>query len=179
MISISKTLLLQSIKFENHSVLVELMDRIYPPPYKHLWKHEDCSWYLNKSYGINNFKEELKNTDASYFFVIYNSKIVGILRLVVDQELKEFPNQLTTYLHRVYLSDEVQGKGVGKQLFNWVEKIARQNNNTHIWLEAMDTQQQALAFYTKQGYKEINNMSLEFDRIHKHLRGMLLMSKSL
>ncbi|MDO5981491.1 GNAT family N-acetyltransferase [Flavivirga spongiicola] len=179
MIVISKTLLLQNIKFENHSELVELMARIYPPPYKHLWKNEDCRWYLNKCYGLINLKKELNNRDAFYYFVINNSKTVGILRLVINQPLKEFPNQLTTYLHRIYLSKEVQGKGIAQQLFNWSEKIAKQNDNKLIWLEAMDTQDQALKFYNKQGYKTIKNMTLEFDRIHKHLRGMLLMSKAL
>ncbi|TGV01436.1 GNAT family N-acetyltransferase [Flavivirga rizhaonensis] len=178
MILISETLLLQNIKFENHSELVKLMERIYPPSYKHLWKNEDCSWYLDKSYGLTNFKQELNNTDAFYYFVINNSEIVGILRLVINQPLKEFPNQLTTYLHRIYLSEESQGKGIAQQLFNWVEKTAKQNNNKHIWLEAMDTQLQAIKFYNKQGYKAINKMSLEFNRIHKHLRGMFLMSKT-
>ena len=179
MVLISQTLILQNITFENHSELVELMARIYPASYKHLWKNEDCSWYLNKCYSLTNFKKELNNADAFYYFVINNSKTVGILRLVINQTLKEFPNQLTTYLHRIYLSKEAQGKGIAQQLFNWVEKTAKQNNNKYIWLEAMDTQQQALTFYSKQGYKEINSMSLGFERIHKHLRGMLLMSKTL
>lgn len=179
MILISNKLLLQNIKLENHSELMALMGRIYPPPYKHLWKKEDCSWYLNKCYGLTNLKKEINNTNAFYYFVISNSKTVGILRLVINQPLKEFPNQLTTYLQRIYLNKETQGRGIAQQLFNWVEKMAKENNNKYIWLEAMDTQDQALKFYTKQGYKAINNMSLDFDRIHEHLRGMLLMSKAL
>ncbi|AUP77579.1 GNAT family N-acetyltransferase [Flavivirga eckloniae] len=179
MILISESLSLKDIHIENHSELVSLMERIYPPPYKHLWKNNDCSWYLNKCYGISNFKEELKDTNASYYFVINDAITVGILRLVVNQIIKEFPNELTTYIHRIYLSSDVQGKGIGKQLFNWVENVARQNNNKYIWLEAMDTQHQALSFYKKMGYKETSSMSLDFERINEHLSGMLLMSKTL
>ena len=179
MILISGILQLQEIKLEDHGVLYELMERIYPPAYKHLWVDEDCDWYLNKCYSLSNFKVELENKDACYFFVIYNSEKIGILRYILNQNLKEFPNQLTTYLHRIYLSKKAQGKGIAQQLFTWVEKQAIKNSNYHLYLEAMDTQQQALNFYNKQGFEEIASIELDFIRIHKHLRGMSIHHKRL
>jgi GNAT superfamily N-acetyltransferase len=177
MIFISDILKLEEITLDNHSELFELMERIYRPSYKHLWINEDCSWYLNKCYGLSNLKQELKNKDARYFFVVYNSEKIGILRYILNQNLKDFTNQPTTYLHRIYLSKKAQGKGIGQQLLNWVEKQAVKDSHYHLYLEAMDTQQQALNFYKNQGFKEIARFELDFIRIHEQLRGMLILHK--
>lgn len=179
MISISKTLQLKAITHNDYIKLNQLMQRIYPPAYKHFWKNENCSWYLDKCYGITNFNSELEDTNACYYFIIYNGLTVGIIRIVYNKSIKQFPNQLTTYLHRIYLGEDAQGKGIAKQLFIWVEKQVLKKNNTVIWLEAMDTKQQALKFYQKEGFKKLEYYKLDFKRIHKHLRGMHLMYKSL
>ena len=179
MISVSKTIQLQEIILEDVSELNELMASIYPPSYKHLWKQEDCSWYLNKCYGLTNLKKELEDKEARYFFVIHNSKKIGILRFIFNQHLKAYPNKSITYLHRIYLAQEAQSQGVAQKLFKWFEKQAMKKNNFHIWLEVMDTQEQALKFYKKQGFIQISSRQLDFIRIHEHLRGMNILQKDL
>ena len=179
MITIANTLQLHEITLDDFSELNELMEDIYPPAYKHLWKNEDCNWYLTKCYSFSNLKEELQENEAKYFFVIDNSKKIGILRFIFNHPLKEFSKESSTYLHRIYLAQEAQGKGIAQQLFHWVEKEAKGKNNHHIWLEVMDTQKQALKFYKKLGFKEIAQKHLEFNRLHEHLRGMFILLKDL
>ena len=90
---------------------------------------------------------------------------------------EDFPKIKSTYLNRIYLGEEAQGKGVAQQLFNWTENCAKQNGCNLIWLKVMDTQKQALRFYEKQGYKLGEPTNLDFELIHPNLRGMYTMYK--
>lgn len=177
MIWISKDIQIKVLSIKDHPTLLSLLKRIYPPSYKHLWHNEDCSFYFNKFYSKENLKIELSNANAAYYFVYHNSNRVGILRFVHHTPFEDFPKIKSTYLNRIYLGEEAQGKGVAKQLFNWTENYVKENGGHLIWLKVMDSQKQALRFYEKQGYKLGKPTNLEFELIHPNLRGMYTMYK--
>lgn len=179
MIQISDNIQLKPITRNDHVKLMSLMQTIYPPAYKHLWKHENTDWYLDYSFNLDNLKSELANKNAEYYFVLYCLNEAGILRLVHNKPLHEIPERSATFIHRIYLSEDVQGKGVGKQLMEWSKKQALENSSELMWLKAMDSQKQALQFYEKIGFKTINTYTLDFKLIHKPLRGMVVMYKML
>ncbi len=179
MITITDTIQLQNIQIGHYSKLKALIERIYPPAYKHLWVNEDCSFYINKFFSIENFKLELSDTNAEYYFVIYKSNIVGIFRFVYNTNFDNFPETNSTYINRIYLQEATHGKGVAQNLFRWVEEKVMQKNNTLIWLKAMDSQNQALRFYEKHNYSYGKPTQLDFELIHPNLRGMHTMYKFL
>ncbi len=174
---ISDHISLQNIKLKDQPKLMELMEHIYPPAYKHLWANEDCNFYLNKCYSFKNLEVELAQSNAAYYFVNYNAKRVGIFRVVYNKVYSGFPEMKATYINRIYLGKEAQGKGVAKALFKWLENEAKKNKNILLWLEAMDTQKQAIRFYEKQNFKYGEATQLDFKLMHPHLRGMYSMYK--
>lgn len=179
MISISKDIQLERMTIPMHQNLLALMYKIYPPAYKHLWKDEDCNWYLNKNYNINNFIKELNEVNAESYFIIYNAVPIGQIRILFDKNFKDRPKNISCYLHRIYLSEEAQGKGIGGKVLDWLEKRAKKRSNELIWLESMDTQTQALRFYQKQGFIKSGVAILDFELMHEPLRGMILFFKLL
>ena len=179
MITISNHLQLENITIDLQKDLMALMLEIYPPAYKHLWINEDSDWYLTHCFSQENLKLELNETNAFYGFVISNSKRVGIIRFLVNTSVNNSYEKNATFIHRIYLSQEAQGKGIAKQLFYWIEQRANENKNKVLWLKAMDTKIQALKFYEKQGFKIVDTFSLDFNIMHPHLRGMVVMTKTL
>jgi diamine N-acetyltransferase len=179
MILISDTLQLKAIKIVDQPKLMALIQRIYPPAYKHLWKNEDCSFYFNKFFSLENLTKDLQDKNAEYYFVYYHSKLAGIIRFIYNDLYLDYKNETATYLNRIYLGEEAQGKGVASQLLDWIEQKAKQKGNTLIWLKAMDTQRQALRFYEKKEYHYGSNTRLNFELLHPKLRGMHTMFKHL
>ncbi|QCE43375.1 GNAT family N-acetyltransferase [Psychroserpens sp. NJDZ02] len=161
------------ITLADHEVLLQLMQRIYPPAYQQLWKNKDCNWYIHSQYSLNNLTQELNVKTAAYYFIKYDNKTIGILRLVHDKA------EASTKLHRLYLDQEYQGLGLGKQLMQVSENHAKAQQSTVIWLEAMDTQVQALHFYKKAGFKIIDSYPLHFELIREQFKGMHKMTKQL
>jgi ribosomal protein S18 acetylase RimI-like enzyme len=179
MISISKDVTLQSITLKDQPELEELMHRIYPPFYRHLWINEDCNWYMDFCYSKENLKKELSEVGSEYYFITYKTQLTGIIRFKYNSPLDDTIPKKTTYLHRIYLGEESQGKGAAKLLLNWISEKAKENKQKGIWLEAMDTQKQALKFYEKSDYTIKNTRRLDFKRIHEKYRGMFILYKSL
>ena len=170
-IKISDTINLIMITLNDSDTLLKLMHTIYIPPYKHLWQ-DGGLWYVQNTFNSVVLKEELSKKNAAYYFVEYQNKRIGILRLIHNVPLKDFENKKVTKLHRIYLDPKIHGKGIGKLLMDWSSQEAIKNNSQLIWLEAMDTQEQALKFYKKLGYQIPGDFKLEFDLLYEHLRGL-------
>ena len=178
LLKVSNTIQLQKISLNDYEKLFDLMREIYVPMYHHLWEDKG-EWYLNELYSKENLKKELLEENQEYYFVTHEDETIGILRIIFGLNFNDLPDNKSIKLHRVYLHPKTQGKGLGKQLLNWIEIISKERNCDTFWLKAMDTQEQALRFYQKTGFSTIRKTSLDFSLLHKHLRGMYIMSKSL
>ncbi|WP_452596828.1 GNAT family N-acetyltransferase [Pontimicrobium sp. MEBiC01747] len=178
-VRLSNNLQLTPVTISSQSKLYKLMETIYPPVYKHLWVNEDCSFYINLFYSKKPLEKELLEPDSHYYFVEYNNETVGIIRIRHNQTSPNSFSRLSTYINRIYLGTQAQGKGVAKQLFHWITTQAIAHNNNVLWLKAMDTQKQALKFYLKEGFTITGKSHLNFELLHEPLRGMVIMQKEL
>jgi GNAT superfamily N-acetyltransferase len=175
---INASLKLEAISLDDTLKLSVLMHRIYPPPYKHLWE-DDGYWYVQETFNKTILEKELSEINSAYYFVNYLNETIGVLRYIHDFHLMEKPDLSATKLHRIYVDPKVHGKGIGVLLMDWVTKQAVANGSELLWLEAMDTQQQALRFYKNLGYKIAGDFRLNFELMYEHLRGMHRMYKIL
>ena len=80
-------------------------------------------------------------------------------------------------MNKIYLDSDIHGKGVGKRIIEWVDEEASRTKCEIIWLEAMDTQEQAVKFYEKCGFEIISKFRLDIEMMLPHLKGMYIMSK--
>lgn len=178
MIPVSKHIKLKEITLEAHKELYDLMCRIYPPAYINYWE-DDGVWYVNDLYNIENLKKELQEKDADYFFVILEEKTIGIMRVVWNLDTHYQKDKNYVKLHRLYLDQTIQNRGIGYQLMQWLIQISTEKGYKKLWLEVMDKQHQALHFYQKLDFKEVDKVFIEFPLVYKEYRGMYKMVKDL
>ncbi|EAZ79084.1 GNAT family N-acetyltransferase [Algoriphagus machipongonensis] len=176
MIQINSKLSLQPVRNKDHQKLFKLMEKVYKSAYQHFWTdHGD--WYLELCYSERNLEKELSRERPHYYFVVFENKTVGILKydFPFSPRKIEIPNAMK--LHRLYLDESVQGKGVAKELMVHIEKVAIENKLNFIWLEAMKKKPQAKRFYEKMGYEWVYTYQLEFERLFPEVRGIQIMKK--
>ena len=171
MIKISENIYLNAILDSDLESLFRLMKDIYPPAYSHFWT-DHGAWYVNSQYSKENILKELLEEKADYYFIFYNNEIVGNFRIIWDENLEGVSEEKQVKLHRLYLHQKIQGKGIGKKLVFWLEGKAKENNYQIIWLDAMNEQEQAFQFYEKLGYKYHSHIFLPFDLMHDRVRKM-------
>ncbi|WP_397444890.1 GNAT family N-acetyltransferase [Polaribacter sp. R77954] len=178
MIQVSKNIQLQEISISDDEILLQLMKDIYPVAYHHFWK-DAGQWYITTQYAKENIEKELSQHNANYYFILYNDKIVGNFRVIWDEKLDGLEGKKQVKLHRIYLHQKIQGKGVGKTLLLWLEKTAKEKGYSIIWLDAMDEQPQAFQFYKKLGYRYHSHCFLPFELLHNQVRKMSQVYKKL
>lgn len=177
-VTIDENIELVRLSKSDHQQVRELMTVVYPPPYLHIWK-DDASWYLEMVYNQSNFEKEIDEPDTFYYFIVFQNNPKGVLRICHNQPLIDFPDKKATKLHRIYIDQPVHGHGIGKTLIHWVEKQCISRRDEILWLEAMDTQEQALKFYQKNGFEICGSMTLDFDMMRPEYRGMYRLYKVL
>jgi GNAT superfamily N-acetyltransferase len=177
-IQISHNLQVRFISIEDQKVLYALMQRIYPPTYSDYWKDKG-KWYVNDLYTIENVQKELSEEKTDYFFIVLSEHIIGIMRIVYEVNPHHKKDKNYVKLHRLYLDQTIQNKGIGKQLMLWLIEKVKQEGYSKIWLDAMEKQPQALHFYQKLGFEIVDKVYLDFPLLIDEYRGMLKMEKEL
>lgn len=178
MIKISENIQLKPILSSDSETLFRLMKEVYPLAYSHFWVDKG-DWYVNTQYATTNILKELSIEKAAYYFVYYNDEIVGNFRFIWDEKLANLSEEKQVKLHRIYLHQKTQGKGIGKKLLSWLEEKATKKGYKIIWLDAMDAQTQAFEFYKKMGYKYHSHTFLEYNLLHNEVRKMSQLYKKL
>ena len=171
MITINKNLQLQPILTTNTALLQSLMWDIYPAAYSQFWEDEG-NFYIKKQYSEENILKELSQENTAYYFVVFNNEIIGNFRIVWNEKLSGISEEKHVKLHRLYLHPKTQNKGVGNTIVSWLEEKASFKKYQIIWLDSMDSQEQASQFYKKRGYKYHAHTFLDFDLMHVPFRKM-------
>ncbi|MFT4534886.1 MAG: ribosomal protein S18 acetylase RimI-like enzyme [Saprospiraceae bacterium] len=174
-LKISEEVSLVEIGINNYQELYDLMCCVYPPSYQYLWR-DDCSWYLNHVYSREAVVKDI-NDKGLFCFVVVEGKKKGILKIQIDQPYPDQSEVKATRLHRIYLAEEIQGKGVSKLLMQFVSNVAKENNSEILWLDCMDSKQQALKYYIKYGFQKGPLSKLDFELLIDEYRGIYLMWK--
>ena len=177
-ITFSNGIQLQTIGMRDQEELYALMMRIYPPAYQDYWK-DNGQWYVNDLYTVDNVKKELAEKNSLYYFVVFEENIIGIFRIVYHLDPYNQKDKDYVKLHRLYLDQTIQNRGIGKQLMIWLINKVTSEGYSKLWLDAMEMQPQALHFYKKQGFVITDKVSLNFPLLIDEYRGMFKMIKEI
>lgn len=178
MVQITEHIVLKPIKKVAATQLFTLMNEVYPAAYQHFWKDRG-NWYIQAQYGKENIEKELQQEYASYYFIIFNDEVIGNFRILWNEKLSGMEHKKSVKLHRLYLHPKAQGKAIGKNLVNWLERGAKASGYELIWLDAMNAQPQAFQFYNKLGYQYHSHCFLDFKLLHPDVRKMSQLYKEL
>ncbi|MDT7831362.1 GNAT family N-acetyltransferase [Flavobacteriaceae bacterium S356] len=178
MMKISETIYLKSITEHDLDDLRTLMDKIYHPAYINYWKDKG-DWYVSDLYNEENLHQELQENEADYFFILLKDVIIGIMRTVWNLDTNYQPDKNYVKLHRLYIDQEIQNKGIGKKIMSWLIKTATEKGYKKLWLEVMEKQHQAVHFYKKLDFTEVDKVMVDFPLLYDNYRGMYKMVKEL
>lgn len=86
----------------------------------------------------------------------YNDNPIGIAK-VEYHKTSPVGNVVGALLDKLYVLNHFFGKGVGHQLLEKVENIAKEKGEKEIWLWVYIKNDRAINFYYRQNYKHIGN----------------------
>lgn len=178
----SHQIIIQQINAANSKKLSVLSKNIYQQHYLHLWKKGGANWYMNKyAYPENILQKELEDKNNFYCIAYKKTKALAYLKLKINATLQGFENLNALEVERIYVYKEATGKGLGKQLMQFIFAIATQHKKDIVFLKAMDTSLDAIGFYKSIGFKICGTFQLPmptFELMKKKFRGMVILKKA-
>jgi len=176
----NKFLRIEAIDINQAALLSSLAKDIYREYYLHLWLPGGADWYMNEyAYAEEKIRAELADPNNFHYLVYEQEEPVGYLKLKLHLYPEDAEYNPSLEIERIYLHRKAAGKGIGKQLMLFSEQIARLHGQDRIFLKAMDSSAEALAFYHKMGYTEYGTLTLPFPVMKEEYRGMVILRKVL
>ncbi|RKE98735.1 GNAT family N-acetyltransferase [Ichthyenterobacterium magnum] len=128
---------------------------------KHMIANSVFQW--NESYP-NKVAFETDVNRGELYVLENNSEIIGCITIstLMDEEYKSVkwltPNKNNVYIHRLAIHPKHQGKGYAKQLMDYAEALAIENNYSSIRLDTFSKNKRNQKFYELRNYKQLGNI---------------------
>ncbi len=97
--------------------------------------------------GDGNF---LTKPGAQAFVATIDGQSCGVISFYPDRDY--FTDHPRVYVDNLAVTQESEGKGVGRALLDYVERWARDHGYREVVLDVFASNQRAIAFYERQGY---------------------------
>ncbi len=155
--------------------LSKLARQVYSQHFLYLWK-DDGNWYRQWAFSKEKLAKELEEDGAQWYITHTHGQAIGFLK-TIDAKNCNGPNDSYFKIERIYLLKEAMGSGIGKGMLNYALEKAKAAKRSYIYLEVMDSNDESILFYEKNGFEKCGQHSLEYEQIHPHLRGMFKMQR--
>ena len=147
-------MIISEVKTEQLFIIQDLAYRIWPSTYGEILSKVQLDYMLDKFYNLNYLQNQLEN--GQHFILISNENvIVGFASYEFN-----FENSNKTKVHKIYVLPEIQGKGVGKILMDFIRNKAIENTNLGLLLN-VNRFNKAITFYQKYGFVNKNSVDIE------------------
>lgn len=130
---------------EQLSIIRDLAYQIWPDTYGATHKKEELDYMLTKFYAIESLENQCSK---GHIFILAtdNGVNIGFASYEINSE-----NSSKTKIHKLYVLPEIQGKGIGKALVDYIKKEALSHNNTALFLN-VNKLNKAQKFYQYYGF---------------------------
>ena len=107
----------------------------------------------------------LKDIEREELFVIEENKTVLstiVISTLMDEEYKPIkwltPNGNSTYIHRLSVRPDFQGKGFAQKMMDFAENFSRENGIVSVRLDTFSQNKRNQHFYEQRGYQKLGDI---------------------
>ncbi|KAJ3189321.1 hypothetical protein HDU85_002949 [Gaertneriomyces sp. JEL0708] len=116
---------------------------------------EDMNKYLETRFSREQVLKELSNPDSVFWISFSGSRPVGYMKVNYGGAQTERRLEEEAEIERIYVDEAFLGQRIGKRLLNVALEEATQNRKTALWLGVWEKNVRALAFYDRNGFRQI------------------------
>lgn len=156
---------------ENIAELRKICIDCYSIYFGNHWNENGLEWYLDKQFNLIRLKTDLKNTDVDYYFINIIDVPVGFIKINYNS-VSNLVVDPCSELEKMYVLPKYKGKGIGKMAMRKVMNITQKKGRKILFLDVLDTNKNAIAFYEKLGFSFHCNNRLDLPYFKDHLRGI-------
>ena len=114
-------------------------------------------------FSIEAFSGLLSSLSTAILVAEQDGHLIAFAELTFDSRHELVPWEPVIELRRLYVQERFTSKGVGRALLQRSEELAAERGACALWLKAWVGNQRALAFYPRNGYKEVGATSYIYE----------------
>jgi len=106
-----------------------------------------------------------KDIELNQLWVLKEGRrIIGsvVISDIIDEEYKAIhwltPNTNNSYIHRLAIHPDYQGKGLAQKLMDFAESYSKENNFISVRLDTFSMNERNNIFYQKRGYQKLGDV---------------------
>ncbi len=161
---------------EDLNLLKDLGNKTFYGTYASMISPETLDMYLKKSFSEERIAEELNKTGSKFYFVYSDNDLAGYLKINTAPDQTSINDPESVEIERIYIKKEFKGKGLGKQLMNYVIQSAKDSGKKYIRPGVWEKNQGAIAFYSRMGFQTTGRNSF---KIGNDIHSDIIMKKNI
>jgi diamine N-acetyltransferase len=142
--------------------LADLSARTFKSAYRSKLSERELDDYVAATFSLGRLQDELNDPACRFLIAHEGGMPVGYALLRSGDPPAGVTGPEPMELARIYLIEEVIGKGYGTALMEACLKAARENGHMTIWLGVWDANNRAIRFYEKWGFTVVGSLAFEF-----------------
>ena len=162
MILISKT--------ENFKIVQGIAAKTWPATYDGILSPEQFDYMFSIIYDLRTLQNQAKEKKHHFILATENEVPLGFACYELNYK------KITAKIHKIYIMPEMQGKGIGKKLIDFITNDAKENNQVFLCLN-VNRYNKAFYFYTKLGFEKVAEEDIEIG--HGYLMEDFVMLKKI
>lgn len=143
------------------NLLIDLGNKTFYETYASMVSPETLEMYLKQSFSKERISEELNKTGSKFYLAYSDNELAGYLKINTVPDQTSINDPESVEIERIYIKMEFKGKGLGKQLMNYVIQSAKDSGKRYIWLGVWEKNQGAIAFYSRMGFQSTGRNSFK------------------
>lgn len=133
------------------SKIIEVADAVWKQTYRAFLSEEQIEYMYERMYSPDSIREQMQN-GTTYLIYMEGNVTLGFVAYEIKEDIYGILKEDIVYLQRLYVKQNLQGKGIGQALLHEVEKVAKKNHCPFIQLN-VHRKNPAMYFYKKTGFE--------------------------
>lgn len=111
--------------------------------------------YLQRAFTIDKLTAELEHAQSFFYVLFDGDEAAGYMKLNIDEAQSEPFGSETLEVERIYIRQAHKRRGFGNVLMQKAMDVAKTHDKRAIWLGVWEKNEQAIAFYEKNGFVKV------------------------
>jgi GNAT superfamily N-acetyltransferase len=146
------------------ALLADLSARTFKSAYKSQLTDKELDDYVASTFSLDRIQAELHDPACKFLLAHDGDTAVGYAMLGTGDPPEGVTGPKPVELARIYLTQDVIGKGYGTMLMEVCLQAARDSGHETIWLGVWEKNDRAIRFYEKWGFSTVGSIAFEFGR---------------